>query len=343
MSGLRVIQAGFAPTLQDYGRPAFQNRGVPVSGALDPVSLRIGNALVGNNDNVAALEFRLVGPTLEVVAESARVALTGTRAALVVDAGEQVSLPAYQSVLLRKGQRFSVAPVMDSGAAYICVEGGFDLPSVFGSLSTYGRSRIGGFQGRALQDGDELPLHLPEAEQRGELRLEDPSYLDETGPVRVVLGPQQDYFTEESRAAFFGAQYTISRDADRMGMRLEGTALEHAKGYNITSDGIVTGAIQVPGNGMPIILLADHQTTGGYPKIGTVISADIPRLGRMKPGDTLSFAETGVAAAEELRRSQEKDIRKALGALTPAAAWLDETALYRENLISGVVVSADGG
>lgn len=337
MSGLKVVQAGFAPSLQDFGRPAFQNRGVPVSGALDPVSLRIGNALVGNDGGVAAVEFRLVGPTLEVTAESVRVALTGTRAELIVEAGERVALPSYQSVTLRRGQRLSVAPVADSGVAYLCIEGGFDLPRVFDSLSTYGRSRIGGFEGRALQDGDELPLRIDEVEARGELRLEDLSYLDERGPMRVVFGPQRDYFTDESAATFLKSEYGVSREADRMGMRLEGPALEHARGYNITSDGIVTGAIQVPGNGLPIILLADHQTTGGYPKIGTVISADIPRLGRMKPGDTLSFEEIDVAGAEDARRIQEKDTRRLLGALTPAAAWLDEAALYRENLISGVV------
>ncbi|MBO6563055.1 MAG: biotin-dependent carboxyltransferase [Nisaea sp.] len=341
MSGFRVIQAGFAPTLQDFGRPAFQNRGVPVSGALDPVSLRIGNALVGNDGGTAAIEFRLVGPTLEVTAESIRVALTGTRAELIVEASERVTLPSYQSVMLRRGQRLSLAPVSDSGVAYLCVEGGFDLPAVFDSLSTYGRSRIGGYHGRALKDGDELPLRLSAVEERGELRLERPVYLDETGPMRVVLGPQRDYFSDASTAAFFDAEYTISREADRMGMRLEGPALEHTRGYNITSDGIVTGAIQVPGNGMPIILLADHQTTGGYPKIGTVISADIPRLGRMKPGDRLSFTEIDVEGAEDARRAQEKAIRKLLDALTPAAAWLDEAALYRENLISGVVQVSD--
>ncbi|WP_420405121.1 biotin-dependent carboxyltransferase family protein [Nisaea sp.] len=341
MTGFRVIQAGFAPTLQDFGRPAFQNRGVPVSGALDPVSLRIGNALVGNDGGTAAIEFRLVGPTLEVTAESVRVALAGTRAGLVVEAGERVTLPSCQSVTLLRGQRVSVAPVTDSGVAYLCVEGGFDLPSVFDSLSTYGRSRIGGYHGRALTEGDDLPLRFSAVEERGELRLEDLSYLDETGPARVVLGPQRDYFSDASTAAFFQAEYTISREADRMGMRLEGPALEHARGYNITSDGIVTGAIQVPGNGMPIILLADHQTTGGYPKIGTVISADIPRLGRMKPGDMLSFEEIDVEGAEEARRMQESAILKLLASLTPAAAWLDETALYRENLISGVVQVSD--
>ena len=341
MTGLKVIAAGFAPTLQDFGRPAFQNRGVPVSGALDTVSLRIGNALVGNDSGMAAIEFRMIGPVLEVMADSIRVALVGTRAGIVVEAGERIELPAYQSIRLKRGHRFSVNPVTDSGAAYLCVAGGFDLPAVFGSLSTYGRARIGGFEGRALKDGDALPLCLNEAAEHGELRLESLDYLDMAGPVRVVFGPQRDYFTDESATAFLAGEYKVSREADRMGMRLEGPFLEHARGYNIISDGIVTGAIQVPGNGLPIILLADHQTTGGYPKIGTVISADIPRLGRLKPGDTLSFTEISVADAEDVRLEQEKEVKRLIESLSPAAAWLDEAALYRENLISGVVHNQD--
>ena len=192
-----------------------------------------------------------------------------------------------------------------------------------------------------MKDGDALPLCLNEAAEHGELRLESLDYLDMAGPVRVVFGPQRDYFTDESVTAFLTGEYKVSREADRMGMRLEGPFLEHARGYNIISDGIVTGAIQVPGNGLPIILLADHQTTGGYPKIGTVISADIPRLGRLKPGDTLSFTEISVADAEDVRLEQEKEVKRLIESLSPAAAWLDEAALYRENLISGVVHNQD--
>lgn len=338
MSALKVVQAGFAPTVQDLGRPWFQHRGVPVSGALDPVSLRIGNGLVGNEGGAAAIEFRLMGPTLAVMAESARVALVGTRARIEVIGVETVSLPSYQSVTVRRGQKVRVPSVADSGVAYLCIEGGIAVEPVFDSRSTYGRSRIGGYHGRALRDGDELPLSSDRVEERPELRLEDLSHLDESGPFRVVLGPQRDYFTEASIARFFAEAYKVGREADRMGMRLEGPALEHARGYNITSDGIVTGAIQVPGNGRPIVLLADHQTTGGYPKIGTVISADIPRAGRLRPGDAMAFAEISVEAAEEARRAQETELRRLLGRFTPASAWLDEAALYRENLISGVVL-----
>jgi allophanate hydrolase subunit 2 len=152
-----------------------------------------------------------------------------------------------------------------------------------------------------------------------------------------VLGPQDDYFTADSTAAFFASEYRVTREADRMGMRLDGPVLAHAKGHDIVSDGIATGAIQVPGNGRPIVLLADHQTTGGYPKLGTVVSADVPRLGRLRPGDALRFARVEVEEAEAARRVLEERIDRIVERFGPAEPWLDEDALYRRNLVSGIV------
>lgn len=338
MAELLVTAAGFGPTLQDLGRPQVQHLGVPVSGALDPLALRLANALVGNKPGTVAIEFRLLGPTVEVRGGPVRVALAGTEASLeIVGAEETVKVGAHRSVLVEPGRRIRVPSFSDSGVAYLAVEGGIDVPEVYGSRSTYVRAAIGGLEGRALKDGDLLPVGGKGAERRQEQAARDVSILRERGPFRVVFGPQRDYFTEESVATFLTSAYTVSKEADRMGMRLEGEVLEHARGYNIVSDGIVTGAVQVPGNGRPIVLLADHQTTGGYPKIGTVISADIPRLGRLKPGDTLSFVETDVAEAEEARRTQEKAFRRVVDGLIPAEGWLDREALYRENLVSGVV------
>ena len=322
------------------GRPRHQHLGVPVSGALDPISLRLANALVGNPAESAALEMRMLGPTLEVGVDSVRVALAGTGAEIEILGEDAVRLPAHQSVRLTRGQRFRVGALPDSSSAYLAFEGGFDIPPVYASRSTYIRAAIGGFHGRALRDGDALPLTLAAVDPRGEVKLADDGYLRENGTIRVILGPQLDFFTRESIALFLNSTYTVTTQADRMGMRLDGPVLAHARGYNIVSDGIVTGAIQVPGNGLPIILLADHQTTGGYPKLGTVISADIPRLGRLRPGDTLAFVEVTVEAAEAARAAQEAGLRRMIDGLVPAGAWLDEAALYRENLISGVVVSS---
>jgi 5-oxoprolinase (ATP-hydrolysing) subunit C len=337
MSFINVLSSGFNVTIQDIGRPRQQHLGVPVSGALDPEALRLANALVGNAEAAEVLEIRMLGPTLEVQAEMVRVALAGTRAELEILGQAPIRVPAHQSVTLSRGQTFRVGGLPDSSTAYLSVEGGFAVPRVYGSRSTYGRAAIGGLEGRALRDGDRLPLEHPNMSAHGEVRLADDSYLDEAGPFRVILGPQRDFFTDETIQLFLSSVYAVTRDADRMGMRLDGPVLDHARGYNIVSDGIVTGAIQVPGNGLPIILLADHQTTGGYPKLAAVISADIPRLGRLRPGDKVHFEEVTVEMAEAEIRDREVKLRRMIDGFIPAGAWLDETALYRENLISGIV------
>jgi biotin-dependent carboxylase-like uncharacterized protein len=319
------------------GRPRYQHLGVPVSGALDPDALRLANALVGNAETSEALEIRMLGPTLEVEAESVRLALAGTRAPLEILGQDPITLPSHQSVTLSRGQQFRVGALADSSTAVLAVEGGFALAEIYGSRSTYTRAGIGGYEGRALRDGDRLPLRYENATARGEERLSDDSYLDGQGPFRVILGPQRDFFTDAAVTRFLSSHYRVTREADRMGMRLEGPKLEHARGYNIVSDGIVTGAVQVPGTGLPIVLLADHQTTGGYPKLAAVISADIPRLGRLRPGDEIRFEEVTVEQAEQAIREKEAMLRRLIDGMIPAGAWLDEAALYRENLISGIV------
>jgi biotin-dependent carboxylase-like uncharacterized protein len=341
MSGLRVIAAGFAPTVQDLGRPQVQHLGVPPSGALDPVALEIANALVGNPRDAAALELRVMGPTLEVEAESVRVALVGTVAALEVQGERGGPVDANRSVRFGRGTRFRIGGLSDTGVAYLAVEGGIEVPAVYGSRATYVRARIGGIDGRAVRDGDLVPLARDAVGARAEQKCGDMDWHARTGPIRVVLGPQDDFFSEESIRAFFETTYACSREADRMGIRLDGPALEHVKGHDIVSDGIVTGAIQVPGTGRPILLLADHQTTGGYPKLGTVISADVPRLGRLRPGDEVRFQQVAIAEAEAARSDLDAVTARTIDRFERAGAWLDEAALYRENLVSGVVGPGD--
>ncbi len=337
MTGLNVIQAGFAPTVQDLGRPHVQHLGVPPSGALDPVALTIANALVGNPRSAAALEFRVMGPTLEVSGGAARIALVGTDAGIEILGERPGTIASHQSVCLMPGTRFRIGGIADTGVAYLSVQGGIEVPEVYGSRATYVRARIGGIDGRAVRDGDFLAVALDAAEPGEEKRSADLDWRSDATPLRVILGPQDDFFTEDSIARFFASEYSCSREADRMGMRLDGPILEHRRGHDIVSDGIVTGAIQVPGAGRPIVLLADHQTTGGYPKLGTVVSADIPRLGRMRPGDTMRFQEVDVATAEQARVDLDTQTARVVERLEPAGAWLDEAALYQENLVSGVV------
>ena len=316
-SCLETINGGLTTTIQDFGRIGSQALGVPVAGALDPVMLRVANALVGNPENYGALEIRILGPTFRVLAKSVRVALAGTKTSFQIIEPKPESVPSHQSLKLTHGQVFRIKKTPDTACCYLAVEGGFDVPDVYGSQSTYFFGGFGGFEGRPLKRGDQVPLFLDEIAKRQEKIATDTLEYEETGPIRVVLGPQADYFTERGHATFLEGEYKISNDSNRMGIRAEGPPIEHARGYNIISDGITTGSIQVPGTGLPIILLADHQTTGGYPKIGTVISADLRRLGRMKPGSVLRFEAVDVAEAERLRRLQEKQVQQLIAAIQP--------------------------
>lgn len=342
-STLKVLQPGLQTTVQDYGRTGGQRLGIPVSGALDRIAFQLANLVAGSRDGTAGLEILLMGPTLEVEADSVRVAVAGGHAALEITGtdGSIRRVPALQSARLVRGERLRVGTVTGSSVAYLAVAGGFDLPEFQGSLSTYVRGAFGGLEGRALRAGDRLPLRRREAEERTEQRLGNAPLLP-LNRIRVVLGPQDDYFAPEAIATFLGETYTVSREADRMGFRLDGPALAHAKGYNIVSDGIAPGAIQVPGSGLPIILLADRQSTGGYPKIATVISADLPALGRSSPGTKLTFEAVTVAAAQAARREQARQLVELSAHLELVAAnGFDLTRLLTENLVSGVIDAND--
>jgi len=336
-AGLKVLAPGLHTTVQDLGRLGYQAIGVPVSGALDGFSLQLANALVGNSPRTPALEVLMSGPTFEVAADTVRVALAGVGANLAIGA-EKARIGPGQSVTLPRGAVIEVV-AGQSASGYLAVEGGIAVPRVLGSTSTYVRAAIGGLDGRALRRGDFVPLAIAHASERAELRLPLPLMPTGDQPIRVVLGPQQEYFTEEAVAAFLLAEFRISQSADRMGMRLDGPSLQHRGGWDIVSDAITTGAIQVPGSGQPILLLADHQTTGGYPKIATVISADLPVVGRRRPGDRLRFAAVTVEVAEELCRAAEYHLAELAAKLEPISDHpaIDLGSLYDGNLISGVV------
>lgn len=316
---LKIIAPGPHTTIQGAKRIGYQDIGVPTSGPLDCVSLRLANALVGNPEESAALEMLLQGPLCEVMADSVRLALVGCGAGIEVRSNNARTIPAGRSVRLTRGAVFRIGPLADSACAYLAIEGGFDIAPVLGSVSTYVRGAIGGFHGRRLQKGDILPLNLGSAPVRDERALPQPLDLGFDDPIRVVLGPQADYFTAAGLKTFLSAEYTVSTHADRMGFRLEGAAIEHARGYDIVSDGVVTGSVQVPGSGRPIILMVDNQTTGGYPKIATVISADVARVGRRRPGRTIRFVALDVDEAERLRRSEEAALRQQIAALKPVS------------------------
>jgi biotin-dependent carboxylase-like uncharacterized protein len=347
-AALRVLSPGLMTTVQDLGRVGYQHLGVPVSGALDPVSLRAANLLVSNPPETAVLEIAYQGPALAVEADSVRIALAGGSAPVEIvsqdgDGGSE-RLGPLQSVRLRRGQVVRIGALAGSAVLYLAVEGGFDIAPVLGSRSTYTRAAIGGFQGRALRAGDAIPLSLRDVPEREEQML--PSLdLAPRKRFRIILGPQDDYFTQTGIATLTGATYTVTPATDRMGMRLDGPQLEHAKGYNIVSDGIAPGSIQVPGNGLPIVLLADRQTTGGYPKIATVISADLPALGRLVPGAKVAFEAVGIETAEAAARQLAAELATMPERIVPASRepMVDEEKLMGENLVSGMVDARDGG
>ena len=337
-TGLEVITPGLMTSVQDRGRFGFQALGISVSGALDPDGFDLANALAGNEAGTGALEIRMLGPTLEVTAESVTVALAGTGAGIEVMSPEREVISACRSVTFRKGQVFRIGAIGDSAVCYLAVDGGFDLPDVYGSQSTCMSAGFGGFHGRILEKGDCLPLRKAAAESVSQRILRRPPEPDSSPVIRVIAGPQDDYFSAAGIETFFGTGYTVSQAVNRMGMRLEGAAVAHEKGFNIASDGIVRGAIQVPGNGLPIILMADCQTTGGYPKIATVISTDMPKLGRMMPGADIRFEAVSVEEAEAVAREHHERKAALIDSIETFSGSVQqlEHLLMTQNLISGV-------
>ena len=305
---IEVLQPGFLTTVQDSGRHGYQRFGVPVSGAMDTFALRAGNLLVGNGEGEASLEITLAGPTLKFLADT-QIAVTGSNVAPRLD---DSPLPLWQPVAVGKGSVLSFESADEGVRCYLCVAGGVDVPVVLGSRSTYLIAAIGGLEGRALARGDILACRTPDSPSRLHGGVPEPSLIPRYGhdlEIRVVLGPQHRAFAPEGIFTFLNSAYTISSQADRTGYRLDGPAIQHSGPADIVSDGSPLGAVQVPGDGRPIILLADRGTTGGYPKIATVISADVSRLAQAAPGDTVAFKPVVVEEARAVRRDYESTLR----------------------------------
>ncbi|MEO1460265.1 MAG: biotin-dependent carboxyltransferase family protein, partial [Pseudomonadota bacterium] len=342
---LRVLEPGLATTLQDLGRGGFQRFGVPPSGALDPGALRLANALVGAQEAQAGLEIRFLGPVLAAEDGPVRLALAGAAASMLrmgID-GTETPIPDGRSLTLAPGERLRIGALSGSSTAYLALSPGFDVAAALGSRATLARAGLGGFAGRGLAAGDRLAL-LPGTPEGPELALPPADAADRAAPgspstVRVVLGPQDDLFTEDAVRAFLTADWRITKDADRMGLRLEGPRLSHRAGADIVSDGIETGAVQVPGTGQPILLLADRQTSGGYAKIAAAIRADLPLLGRLAPSAVLRFVAVSPVEGAAALRAAESSLRRRIAGIAPVGTGpsIDLEALYRENLITGQV------
>lgn len=313
---IRVLEPGLYTTVQDLGRYGSQKYGVIVSGAMDKYALRIANLLVGNEEGEGALEITLVGATLQFDQDQL-IAITGGDLRATMD-GEPV--PMWRPVLVRKGAVLQCRSAVKGCRAYIAFAGGISVPEVMGSKSTYVRAGIGGFKGRPLQKDDMFASgDWSETGKRFTRQLEqtaepcawsvNPLALindnrDQT--IRVLKGSEYDRFDANSKHAFFHEAYTITTQADRMGYRLEGPALSLAEKFELLSEGVTYGTIQVPANGQPIILMADRQTTGGYPKIGQVITADLSRLAQLQPHTAIRFEEIRLEEAEAALLENER-------------------------------------
>ncbi|MFO1149915.1 MAG: biotin-dependent carboxyltransferase family protein [Alsobacter sp.] len=331
---LVVERPGLCSTLQDLGRFGYQRFGISASGAMDGVSLRVANVLAGNAPEAAALELTLTGLAATVQDAPCRVALAGADMPVSVNGSR---LDGWRSIALEPGDRIEIGSSRSGLYAYLAVAGGFDVAPTLGSLSTHTRTALGGFAGRALAEGDRLPL--VGAPARPDTCLPGPSRASWGGPVRVVLGPQDDFFTAEGIATFLGSDYAVTGRTDRMGMHLDGPPLEHAQGFNIVSDGIMNGSVQVPGTGKPLILLADRQTTGGYPKIATVIGPDLPLVAQRRPGETIRFVAVSPEEAEQAAHAHRRALAAMLEQIVPLAthaAAPGSEALLAANLVSGV-------
>jgi biotin-dependent carboxylase-like uncharacterized protein len=298
VSAIVILEPGPQTTIQDLGRPGHMRYGIPPSGPLDRRAFVLANRLVGNADGAAGLECTLAGPRFEARGPGA-FAVTGADVPVTVNGA---AVPAWTTCPLAPGDVVKVGVARGGVRAYVAFAGGIDVPSALGSRSTYLRGRLGGLGGRALRKDDVLALLAAQPPGRSRVVPAAIPALEPEPVLRVVLGPQDDRFTDEGVATFLSSAYEMLPQSDRMGARLRGPRIAHRRGHDIISDGIALGSVQVPGDGQPIVLLVDRQSTGGYTKLATVCSFDIARLGQVKPGHRVHFRAVTVAEAHRLLR-----------------------------------------
>lgn len=307
--GFRVIKGGMLTTVQDLGRSGYQSQGFNVGGVMDVRSFRIANLLLDNPENEAVLECTLIGPTLEFTAAQI-IAITGG------DFRPELNdepVPMYTAIYVNKGDVLKLGSARTGRSCYIAFSNYLQAPVVMGSRSTNLKCGIGGFKGRKLMDGDFLDMRIKR-------RVYLPYFLSRTLPIReyedsavtlrVIMGPQEQMFTHRGIDLFLNSEFTVSGNFDRMGVRLDGSFIETKRGSDIISDGIALGAVQVPAHGKPIILLADRQTTGGYAKIATVASVDLPKLAQCRTDDRIRFRRITVEEAQALLREEENSLQE---------------------------------
>ncbi|MGC1090030.1 MAG: biotin-dependent carboxyltransferase family protein [Candidatus Acidiferrum sp.] len=306
MSLVEVRAPGMLTTVQDLGREGFGPMGVSASGAADPVALRIGNRLVGNPENAAALEMTLLGGTF-VFTEAAVIALAGADFGAFL---EDKQIETWTSVHVDPGQTLRLGATRSGARSYLCIHGAVEVKPFLGSASTHLLSGLGGLEGRPLRKGDLLRVgRVGGAFRTFRKRNVSRRTLERLLPrkvLRVTAGPQSDWFPEGAQKVFYGGTYRLTEESNRMGLRLEGAVISRIPGEEMLSEGVLLGAVQITASGLPIILFVEQQTTGGYPKIANVISADLSSLGQLRPRDEIRFERVELETARALLIEQER-------------------------------------
>lgn len=290
MNKIKIHKAGLLTTVQDAGRYGFQRYGMPVSGAMDLLSLHQANYLVSNLENEACLEVTALGPEIEFESNT-YIAICGADMNAQINGNE---IEMYKTIKVNSGDKLTFRGLRSGFRTYISFAGGIEVPLVMGSKSTYMRGEIGGFQGRQINKGDILEIGDNTNIEIREINKRDIPIFNEYFTARIIPGPEADHFKVNGLATFLHSEFTLTDQCDRMGYRLTGNKIKHKTSADIISSGITFGTIQVPAHGEPIIMMADRQTTGGYTRIANVISDDLPFIAQLKPGDKIAFKEVNL-------------------------------------------------
>ncbi len=306
MASIVIEKPGFLSTVQDLGRFGFQRYGMPVAGAMDAFSLQLANSLVGNPHGAAGIEATLLGPDIRFISGGmAAFCGSGMRGFL-----NNKHVDAYKSFSVSAGDLLRFEMDRCGCRMYIAFAGGLDVPVVMGSKSTYLRSGTGGFHGRALKEGDEIPLgQAPEKCPIKEIPASLLPDYTKKDPIRIIPGPEIRRLSKEGLISLLTTPYRVGDQSDRMGYRLEGEKINlNNESHDIISSGVCTGTLQLPGNGQPIMLMADHQTTGGYMRMAVVASVDLTRAAQLRAGDSICFAEISINKAQTLFRARNREL-----------------------------------
>jgi len=297
-----ITRAGINTTFQDHGRKNLYHIGIPFSGAMDNRNYLLANELVGNQSGLPVLEFAYQGPLLKYSGEKINIAITGDVNFSIKRNNEIINGTCYQTFILENGDELDIISTNKSVYGYLAVSGKFDLEYQWSSCSTNTKAQIGANDGKKLEINQRINL----SKINQNLNSKKLNYVNtRIENIRVIKGTNFDYFSEEGKKIFFEKEYTVSKLSDRMGMRLEGHKIENIADTNIKSEGLLKGVIQVPADGNPIIMLSDHGTIGGYPKIGVVISADYDKLVQLTPGTKIKFKDVELSSAETLFKLYE--------------------------------------